>query len=87
MSLVNRNGRALKPRGPESHNVTREECQAMVNAAVEAHTIRICEFYMAQVPKLVVNMCNEVFRQHGIEANISLNAPTDVIPGDASDIQ
>lgn len=92
-SLLNRNGRPLngKPRGAQTHNITRDECQTLIDravkAAVEDTTIKVCEFYLAQVPKLVVNMCNEVFKQHGIEAAITLNAPTDVVPGEAGDIQ
>lgn len=91
--LLNRNGRPLngKSRGTQTHNITRDECQTLIDravkTAVEDTTIKICEFYCAQIPKLVVNMCNEVFKQHGIAADISLTGPKDVVPGDAGDIQ
>ena len=87
MSLVNRNGRPLngKPRGPETHNITREECDAIVKAAVEEQTIKICEFYLSQVPEMVARMALEIMKAHGIEPKAP--PPRDVIPAKPEEIQ
>ena len=85
--ILNRNG--TKPRGPETHNVTREECEAMiaaaVKAAVEEQTIRICEFYLAQVPEMVARMALEIMKAHGIEPKAP--PPRDVIPAKPEELQ
>jgi hypothetical protein len=81
--ILNRNG--TKPRGPETHNVTREECEAIVKAAVEEQTIRICEFYLAQVPQMVAQMTLEILKAHGIEPQAP--PPRDVIPAKPEEIQ
>ena len=81
--ILNRNG--AKPRGPETHNVTREECDAIVKAAVEEQTIKICEFYLAQVPEMVARMALEIMKAHGIEPKAP--PPRDVIPAKPEEIQ
>ena len=81
--ILNRNG--TKPRGPETHNVTREECEAIVKAAVEEQTIKICEFYLSQVPQMVAQMTLEILKVHGIEPKAP--PPRDVIPAKPEEIQ
>lgn len=81
--LLNRNG--TKPRGPQSHNITREECDALIKAAVEAQTIQICEFYLSQVPEMVARMTLEILKRHGIEPQAP--APRTDVPANPEEIQ
>ncbi len=81
--ILNRNG--AKPRGPETHNVTKAECEAMIAAAETAKAAEINEFYVTQIPGLVAKMTLEILKAHGIEPQAP--PPKTVIDGAPGEIQ